>query len=103
VAEPTPAPVTDAPAGEDVDLNDCHQEILRALLELGADSKRRRQPTLKIAHAIEVRRESNYYKKPLAALVEKKLVKSKKGPGGGYWLTESGKSQAQRLDTSRPE
>ena len=43
------------------------------------------------------------YNGPIASLVRDGWVQSKKGPGGGIWLTAKGKSLAEQLDSARRE
>jgi hypothetical protein len=82
----------------DEPLNERAQSVLIAMLELGALDSDHRQPTEKIAiKALGVGTDPNALKAVMADLKTRRLIDSKKGSGGGYWLNEAGKRRAERL------
>jgi len=83
-------------------LSNRQMQILRTLLSLGAVNPDCRCTTQRIADtAGHLEHDSDGYKEPVAALVTMKLVLSKRGSGGGVWLTKAGRLRAQRLPKKR--
>jgi hypothetical protein len=74
----------------DNELNEREGEILLALLLLKATGKRRAVSRHKAATKADPATKPASYNKAIASLVERKLVESKSGPGGGIWLTSDG-------------
>jgi hypothetical protein len=106
-AAATTSPLTEThpPSGTDIGydpdtLSNREQEILQALLLLGADSPRRRQSVWQTTRSVDRSAKPNSYKGQVASLVERGLVESQKGPGGGIWLTSQGKSRAEQFGAS---
>lgn len=74
------------------------RDILKALLLKGAFDSDHRQNATEIAVAVAGKSaDVNAFKEPLSELVQDRLVESKKGRGGGYWLTLTGKVRAEKL------
>jgi hypothetical protein len=104
-ATTSPTTETQPPSGTDIGydldtLPEREQEILQALLLLGADSPRRRQSVWQTTRRVDPSAKPNSYKGQVASLVKQGLVESQKGPGGGIWLTAQGKSIAERFGAS---
>lgn len=79
-------------------LSDRAQEVLVAMLELGAiDSDSRRSTAEIAAKAIGPGTDANSLKNVMADLSTRKLVVSKTGRGGGCWLTKNGQARAEKL------
>jgi DNA-binding IscR family transcriptional regulator len=73
-------------------------EILQALLELDATSPDKRRSTEEVAkHAEGIKADPEGYKQPMAELAALGLVATKKGRGGGCWLTPTGRAVAEQL------
>jgi hypothetical protein len=91
-------------AGEcaDAELQERENDILRALLMLKADGKRRSVPRFRAARRVDPACKASSYNKAVASLVAKGLVNSKRGPNGGIWLTPDGVSAATALGPSSP-
>jgi hypothetical protein len=95
-----PPLINAAPPGSDAHLdrlNDRQKELLGAVLRLGAVSQDRGVPVGKAARKADPGASPGAYKTACASLVRFQLLKSKKGPNGGIWLTDTGKSLAERL------
>ena len=72
--------------------------VLEAMLMLGAINPDHRQTTEDIAEkALGKCADANALKGVMAELKTRKLIESKTGRGGGYWLTESGRVRAEKL------
>jgi hypothetical protein len=73
-----------------VRLHDRQWKILAALYQEGAlsDSNAMKAPV--IAYAVVQQREAAFVKNHLATLRRKKLIDSKEGKGGGYWILPAG-------------
>lgn len=94
------APDTTAPIynNSDIPLSDRAQEILQAMLKLKAfDSDRRKTNAEVTLHAFGSLAEPNDQKEVFSDLKDAGLLEVKRGRGGGYWLTPTGKSRAERL------
>ncbi len=79
-------------------LSDKQQEILVALFEMNSFDSDNRKNTQEIADRSEGKgAASESYKQPVSALVDAGLLESKKGRGGGLWLTPAGRERATRL------
>ncbi len=78
-------------------------EILLALLRLRAGAPRCSVSRLRAARKADAEGNAASYNGPIASLVHEGLVQSKKGPGGGIWLTAKGKALAEHLTSSRRE
>jgi hypothetical protein len=92
-------------AGEsaDAELQERENHILRALLMLKAESKRRSVSRIRAARKADPACKASSYNKAVASLVGKGLVKSKRGPNGGIWLTPDGVSAATALGSACPD
>jgi hypothetical protein len=84
-------------------LSERQKDLLRALLRLKAVGPRSRVSVEKAAMKVDPAGKSGSYKNPISALARLGLVQSKKGPGGGIWLTASGKAEAEQLPPSHRE
>ncbi len=71
-------------------LSRIEMRCLPRLRELGAVSLAARKPASAVAAAFGAVATETYVKKPLARLVQLRLLKSKTGRNGGYWLTTLG-------------
>ena len=92
-------PEMDAPTQADHwnSLAERQRDCLRALMVAGAIHEGERICTHQIATASDGRRARiNGFKQPLSDLVMKKLVKSKRGCDGGYWLSDEGRELVRR-------
>jgi hypothetical protein len=89
-------------AGEsaDAELQERENDILRALLMLKAESNRRSVSRSRAAIKVDPACKPSSYNKAVASLVAKGLVKSKKGPNGGIWLTPDGVSAAKAVGST---
>jgi len=85
------------PGDDDPALCGIKQEILISLLELKAFDSNHRATTGGIVSKANPTSDDGTYKNPLAQMVKDGLIHSKKGRGGGFWLTTNGKSLAERL------
>ena len=75
------------------------QLMLMAMLELEAvDSDRRKTTEEVVLKACGKTADANALKGVMAELKKIGLVESKRGSGGGYWLTDSGRSRASKLN-----
>jgi hypothetical protein len=92
------AETTAVESGEE--LRDRQRSILETMLEHEITSERRRKSRADIVHLINRTHNSSSYGRDFADLVGRAYLFSREGPGGGYWLTPMGKSEAQRLRTS---
>lgn len=82
----------------DAPLSDRAQSVLIAMLELSAlDSDRRRTAEEITAKALGDTADANALKSVMAELKTLRFVESKRGSGGGSWLTDSGQSRARKL------
>ena len=73
-------------------------DILKALSLKAAFDPDHRQTAADIAFAVAGNdADVNAFKDPLSELVRDGFLESKKGRGGGYWLTQTGKERAERL------
>lgn len=72
-------------------------KILVALLKLHAISHSTLKKQLIIRHFINPKLPRDG--RPFSSLCKKRLAKSADGKGGGYWLTDVGRSEAQLLST----
>lgn len=87
----------DTPSCDDP-LNERAQEVLQAMLELGAVDSDQRKPTETIAiKAIGQCADANSLKVVMSELKTRKLINSKTGRGGGCWLTANGRQRAEKL------
>jgi hypothetical protein len=75
-------------AARDSEPIEAEEDVLAALKQRGADSARRRVSIRQIETTVDPSRKPGFCKKPVAALVKKGKLKSRKGPGGGVWLAE---------------
>lgn len=83
----------------DEPLGDRSQSILIAMLELDATDCDRRKTTEEIVRkALGETADANALKTVMVELKKLGLAESKRGSGGGYWLTESGRSRASKLN-----
>jgi hypothetical protein len=70
--------------------------ILETMLEHAIDSYRRRISRAFIVPLINRNHKPASYGRDFAALVKRGFLQTQEGPGGGYWLTLSGKAEVQR-------
>jgi hypothetical protein len=88
-------PSGDEPLGERA------QDVLVAMLELGAvDSDTRRSTEDIASKALGPRSDANALKSVMADLKTRQLIGSKTGRNGGCWLTDKGKLRATKLRPS---
>jgi hypothetical protein len=74
------------------------QYVLIAMLDLGAiDSDGRRTTAEIAAQALGKQADENALKPVMSDLSTRKLIRTKRGPGGGCWLTEPGIARANKL------
>jgi hypothetical protein len=79
-------------------LPDEFQDILVAMLEMGATSESKRKTTAEIAEAVVGSSEdADKFKVKMAELNRRRVVASKQHRGGGCWLTSLGRSAAEKL------
>ena len=84
---------------QDLPLSVDQRDFLVAALELSAfDSDSRQTATEIVEQAKGKHAEPQNAKHSFASLVEKKLLESTTGRHGGYWLTETGRSRAERIN-----
>jgi hypothetical protein len=79
------------------ELNARQKEALQALLLLGAKGERRARSLCEVVRKVDPSAKEVSFKKDLAALVKRGLAASKKGPGGGFWLTAEGITIAEQI------
>jgi len=89
------APDDDAPT--EVALGPTQQTILVELLKVNATHSDSCVSADKLAHKPTLNSTGNDIKHRLSNLAKVGLLASKKGPGGGYWLTSEGIVRADRL------
>ena len=80
------------------ELKEREKEVLRALLALKADSERRAVSRLQVARKADRHSPRSSYNKAIAGLSPKGLIKTRRGPNGGVWLTAKGVSAAKALE-----
>jgi hypothetical protein len=91
---------TEPPEGiEQSQLSERGQEILKALLELGAEGRRRKVTRDKAAGKADPKGSASSYYKDIATLGKDGLIVVARGAGGGIWLTPKGKSTAKALSS----
>jgi hypothetical protein len=92
--------------GEDAaipaELTDRQQEILVALLRLNAVGEHRRVSRAKASRKADSSTPVSTYNRPIATLADHGLIRSKKGPTGGIWLTPEGETVAKSLQGNPP-
>ncbi|HRQ76177.1 MAG TPA: hypothetical protein PK098_09695 [Phycisphaerales bacterium] len=85
-------------SAEEEPLSDRAQGVLLAMLDLNAIDSDRRKSTVDIAiEALGRSADPNALKGVMADLSTRHLIQSKTGRGGGCWLTDRGRSRAERL------
>ena len=87
----------DSPPDGDDEISERENEILRALLMLGATNKKMRVSRLKAARRVDPDCIASSYNWAIASLSKKGLIQSRQGPGGGIWLTTEGITVATAL------
>ena len=95
----SPAGQDSSPPVGDEPLAERAQLVLIAMLELAAfDSDQRKTTAVITSKALGETSDANALKGVMAELKTRGLVKSKKGSGGGSWLTDRGLVRAKKLN-----